>query len=202
MEIAREWISLTYGDDEKVAENVEKILMMSWPAYEKYNAPLAIGWMVNPSYHFGPNVDGYEYDRWGTYHRINHSAIGRDRSSNGTGYSQQYFEPLASMYDKIETCPEELLLFFHRVRFDHVMSTGQTLLQYIYDTHFKGVEDVEVMLSLWKELEGKVCPEVYARVLERMTFQLEHSKEWRDRINTYLYRMTEIPDEKGRKIYD
>lgn len=201
-EIAQEWIALTFGDDAQVMENIQTILMTSWPAYEKYNAPLGIGWMVNPSYHFGPNVDGYEYDRWGTYHRISHSAIGRDRSSRGTGYSQQYPEPLASMYDKIETCPEELLLFFHRVRFDHVMSTGETLLQHIYNTHFEGVEDVERMLQLWKALEGKVEPEAYARVWERMQFQLEHAKEWRDRINTYLYRMTEIPDAQGRKIYE
>ncbi|MBQ3879926.1 MAG: alpha-glucuronidase, partial [Oscillospiraceae bacterium] len=190
------------GCDKQVMENVEKILMMSWPAYEKYNAPLGIGWMVNPSYHFGPNVDGYEYDRWGTYHRISHSAIGRDRSSRGTGYAQQYPEPLASMYNEIDTCPEELLLFFHRVRFDHVMKSGETLLQHIYNTHFEGVEDVEKMASLWDALEGKIEPEAFARVKERMAFQLEHSKEWRDRINTYMYRMTEIPDAKGRKIYE
>ncbi len=201
-EIAQEWIALTYGTDEQVMANVEKILMMSWPAYEKYNAPLAIGWMVNPSYHFGPNVDGYEYDRWGTYHRISHSAIGRDRSSRGTGYAQQYPEPLASMYNEIDTCPEELLLFFHRVRFDHVMKSGETLIQHIYNTHFEGVEDVEKMIALWDALEGKIEPEAFARVKERMAFQLEHSKEWRDRINTYMYRMTEIPDAKGRKIYE
>ena len=82
------------------------------------------------------------------------------------------------------------------------MSTGETLLQHIYNTHFEGVEDVERMLQLWKALEGKVEPEAYARVWERMQFQLEHAKEWRDRINTYLYRMTEIPDAQGRKIYE
>ena len=163
---------------------------------------MAIGWMVNPNYHFGPNVDGYEYDRWGTYHRITHSAIGRDRSSRGTGYSQQYPEPLRSIYDNIDTCPEELLLFFHRVRFDHIMSTGETLLQRIYDTHFEGAEDAEKMLSLWKELEGAIEPSAFERALKRLTFQAEHAKEWRDRINTYFWRMTEIPDAKGRKIYE
>lgn len=201
-EIAREWIMLTYGSDEMVLENVLKILMMSYPAYEKYNAPLGIGWMVNPGNHFGPNVDGYEYDRWGTYHRITHSAIGRDRSSRGTGYSQQYPEPLRSIYDNIDSCPEELLLFFHRVRFDHVMSTGETLLQRIYDTHFEGAEDAEKMLSLWRELEGLIEPGAFERALKRLEFQAEHAKEWRDRINTYFWRMTEIPDDKGRKIYE
>lgn len=200
--IADEWIRLTLGEDPLVRENTQAILMMSWPTYEKYTAPLAIGWMVAPYNHFDPFVDGYEYDRWGTYHRISHSAIGVDRSSRGTGYSQQYFEPLASMYDRIETCPEELLLFFHRVRFDHVLSTGETLLQHIYNTHFEGVEDAAHMLALWQALEGRVDGAVYERVLGRMRFQLAHAKEWRDRINTYMHRMTEIPDAQGRHIYD
>ena len=35
-----------------------------------------------------------------------------------------------------------------------------------------------------------------------MSFQAEHAKEWRDRINTYFWRLTETPDDKGRKIYE
>lgn len=76
------------------------MLMMSWPAYEKYTSPLGIGWMVNPAVHYGPNVDGYEYDRWGTYHRADHLGLGVDRTTQGTGYTQQYREPNASMYEK------------------------------------------------------------------------------------------------------
>lgn len=201
-EIALEWARLTFGDDEKVLENVTKILMMSYSAYEKYTAPLGIGWMVNPGYHFGPNVDGYEYDRWGTYHRASHSAIGRDRSTRGTGYAAQYPEPLKSMYNEIETCPEELLLFFHRVRFDHIMKNGKTLIQRIYDDHFEGAQEADDMLELWKELKGRVEDSVYERVVKRMSFQAEHAKEWRDRINTYFWRLTETPDDKGRKIYE
>lgn len=41
----------------------------------------------------------------------------------------------------------------------------------------------------------------FERVKERLHMQLEHAKEWRDVINTYFYRRTGIPDEKGRKIY-
>ena len=87
--------------------------------------------MVNPSYHYGPNVDGYEYDRWGTYHRADHMGIGVDRSSTGTGYAQQYNEPNASMYENMDTCPEELLLFFHHVPYSYQLKTGKTLIQHI-----------------------------------------------------------------------
>lgn len=200
-EIAAEWITLTFGHDEKVLSNLSKVLMMSWPTYEKYTAPLGIGWMVNPGHHYGPNVDGYEYDRWGTYHRADWKGLGVDRSSKGTGYATQYNEPLSSMYESIETCPEELLLFFHYVPYTHQLSTGKTVIQHIYDTHFEGVEEVAEMFDLIKEIQDRIDPEVYKRIAARMEHQLEHAKEWRDVINSYFYRKSGIEDAKGRKIY-
>ena len=200
-EIAQEWIRCTFGQDEEVLEKIEKILMMSWPAYEKYTSPLGIGWMVNPNYHYGPNVDGYEYDRWGTYHRADHLGLGVDRSHNGTGYAQQYLEPNTSMYDAIETCPEELLLFFHYIPYTYELKSGKTLIQHIYDTHFEGAEDVEEMAALWDSLKGKVPEKVFLRVQKRLWHQKDHSKEWRDQINSYFYRKSMIPDNKNRAIY-
>lgn len=201
-EIADEWISLTFGRDPKLCAAVKDILLGSWKTYENYTSPLGIGWMVNPNHHYGPNVEGYEYDRWGTYHRASRSAIGVERSSKGTGYAGLYREPNASMYETVETTPEELLLFFHRIRYDYRLKDGRTLLQYIYDTHFEGVEQVEKMLSEWNACEGLVDAKRFVRVRERLTKQLADAREWRDRINTYFYRMTEEPDEKGRRIYE
>ncbi|HIU75116.1 MAG TPA: alpha-glucuronidase [Candidatus Pelethocola excrementipullorum] len=200
-EIAEEWIGCTYGGDQEVQEKIMKILMMSWPAYEKYTSPLGIGWMVNPNHHYGPNVDGYEYDRWGTYHRADHKGIGVERGSAGTGYVQQYREPNASIYEKIETCPEELLLFFHYIPYAYRLSTGKTLIQHIYDTHFEGVQDVEEMAALWDSLEGKIPEQSFRRVQSRLEHQKSHSKEWRDQVNSYFYRKSMITDEKERTIY-
>ena len=200
-EIATEWINLTFGDDEQVKEVLLNILLHSRETYEKYTAPLGIGWMVNPNYHYGPNVDGYEYDRWGTYHRADHLGMGVDRSHAGTGYAGLYNEPNASMYDNPKTCPEELLLFFHHVPYNYRLKTGKTMLQHIYDTHFEGAEEVEQMKRQFDTLKGKLPDAVYARIEERMTHQAEHSKEWRDQINTYFFRKSGIPDEKGRQIY-
>lgn len=200
-DIATEWIRLTFNDNPKVIENIRKILMMSWPAYEKYNAPLGIGWMVSPSFHYGPDPDGYEYSKWGTYHKADHLGIGMDRTDKGTGYALLYNEPLASMYNDPDKCPDELKLFFHHMRYDYVLRSGKTIIQHIYDTHFEGAEDVEAMAGLWKELEDLIDAEAYERVCGRMNHQLEHSKEWRDVINSYFYRKTLTEDEKGRKLY-
>lgn len=200
-EIAGEWIGCTFGPEKELQETIGKILLESRNTYEKYTSPLGIGWMVNPNHHYGPNVDGYEYDRWGTYHRADHLGLGVERGKEGTGYAQQYREPNASMYDKIETCPQELLLFFHYVPYTYSLNNGKTLIQHIYDTHFEGVEEAEAMKAAWDSLVGRIPEEVYQRVQQRLEHQVWHAKEWRDQINSYFYRKSMIPDEKGRIIY-
>lgn len=200
-EIANEWIIQTFGQQKKVLESIYKILMMSWPAYEKYTSPLGIGWMVKPNTHYGPDVDGYEYDRWGTYHKADHKGIGMDRSEEGTAFCRQYNEPLASLYADKRTCPEELILFFHHLDYDYVLSTGKTVLQHIYDTHFEGAKEAEDFRKLWLELKEFLEGEVYERGLHRFNHQAEHAKEWCDVINSYFYRKTGIGDKHGRKIY-
>ena len=200
-EIAEEWIRLTLSNEDEVVDAVKKILLGSRKTYEKYTCPLGIGWMVNPMGHYGPSVDGYEYSRWGTYHRADCKGLGIDRTKSGTGYAQQYYEPNASMYENKDTCPEELLLFFHHLPYTYRLKTGKSIIQHIYDTHSEGVEEVEEMLSLWNSLAGRIDREVFRTVAERLGMQLDNAKEWRDQVNTYFYRKSGIPDEKGRKIY-
>ena len=198
--IAREWTELTLGSE--VEQEIVPMLMKSWSTYEKYTSPLGIGWMVTPHYHYGPDIDGYEYDRWGTYHRANRDGLGVDRTPAGTGYTDQYNEPWRTVYADPETCPEELLLFFHYVRYDAVLKSGKTLIQHIYDTHFEGVEEVEEMIARWESLQDKLAEDVYERVHERMERQLANAREWRDRVNTYFYRKSGAKDAQGRKIYE
>ena len=201
-EIAKEWLYLTFGNDDVVKDTVYEILMKSWPTYEKYTAPLGLTNCCDSSIHNRPDVDAHEFTPWGIYFRANWEAIGVDRSSKGTGFATLYNSPLKEQYETMGTCPEELLLFFHRVRYDHILKNGKTLLQHIYDTHFEGVEDVDYMATLWDLLKGKIDNDIYERVCERFEFQKKDSRMWRDVINTYFYRRSGVPDNKGRKIYD
>ncbi len=155
-DIARDFILQTYSAHPTVVANLSHILLNSWLTYEKYNAPLGLGWLCNNGMHYGPGPDVYEY--------------------------------------------ENLKLFFYRMKYDDVLSSGKTLLQHIYDTHFEGVGDVEVFVQKWDELKGLVPDDVFTRVQGRFRQQLAHSKEWRDVINTYFYRRTGIPDAHGRLI--
>jgi alpha-glucuronidase len=200
--ITNEWIGQTFGQDELILQQISQMLLKSWSIYEKYTSPLGVGWMVNPSHHYGPNVDGYEYSVWGTYHFADCEGIGVDRTvKTGTGYTAQYFKENAEMYESIETCPDELLLFFHHVPYTHELKSGETVIQHIYNTHFEGVEEAEGLIDSWSQLKNKVDEERFNDVLKRLEEQASHSKEWRDIINTYFYRKSGIKDEKNREIY-
>jgi alpha-glucuronidase len=199
--IAQEWARLTFGAVEPVETVLTRILMESWPAYEKYNAPLGIGWMCNPHHHYGPNVDGYEYDRWGTYHRADCKGIGVDRTEAGTNYVSQYSPELKALYENLETCPDELVLFFHHLPYTYRLKSGKTVIQHIYDTHFEGAEMAASFYEAVESIKDLLKPEVYARLHERLAHQKSHSCDWRDVINTYFYRKSGIEDEQGRQIY-
>ena len=200
-EIAEEWVGMTYTNEKEVKEAVVGLLMGSRSTYEKYTSPLGIGWMVTPNTHYGPSVDGYEYSRWGTYHRADHLGLGVDRTDSGTGYVRQYHEPNASRYNSVEECPEELLLFFHHLPYIHMLKSGKTLIQHIYDSHFEGVEEVEEMIRVWEGLRDRIPEDSYQLVRERFDRQLYNAKEWRDQVNSYFYRKSGISDEKSREIF-
>ncbi|MCL2127134.1 MAG: alpha-glucuronidase, partial [Treponema sp.] len=200
-DIAREWSVLSFGPG-PAAETAGDLLMKSYPAYEKYNAPFGVCFMVTPGLHYGPNIEGYEFSRWGTYHRADAQAIGIDRGPAGTGYTGQYSEKNSALFSSAASCPENLILFFHRLRYDYIMKNGETLLQNIYDTHFEGCEEVEAMVEMWKSLEALLSAGIYQPVLSRFLRQLENAREWRDQINTYFCRRTGVPDKRGRKIYE
>ncbi|RIX52653.1 alpha-glucuronidase [Paenibacillus nanensis] len=201
-QITAEWIRQSLGCDPEVETVVSDMLRKSWGIYESYTAPLGVGWMVNPNHHYGPNVDGYEYSKWGTYHFADCRGIGVDRTAEtGTGYTAQYHSPWRETFNSLELCPDELLLFFHHVPYTHVLHSGNTVIQHIYDTHFEGAEEAAALLEAWKSLEGRIEADYFALVAERLAVQSEHAKEWRDVINTYFYRKSGIADRQGRLIY-
>ncbi len=200
-EIAREWVKLTFNLEKELEDKLVDMLLNSREIYEKYTSPLGIGWMVTPGDHYGPSVDGYEYSRWGTYHRADHLGLGVDRTDKGTGYAQQYYPENAQMYNDPKTCPENLLLFFHHIPYTWKLKSGQSLIQYIYDVHFEGYSKAQELLESWKSFEGKVPERTYNCVMHRFEMQVNNAHEWCDQVNSYFYRKSGIPDEKNRPIY-
>ncbi|MFI0718560.1 alpha-glucuronidase [Streptomyces sp. NPDC021224] len=205
-----EWIGLTFvpllsreRDPRVLRRTLHALMDGSWRTYERYTAPLGVGFMVRPGNHYGPDVDGYEYQPWGTYHFADRDGIGVDRTrATGTGYTGQYPRPWSDVYEDLATCPDELLLFFHHVPYGHVLHSGVTVVQHIYDTHFAGADEAAAMRERWTELAGTglVDAALYARVLERLDEQVRCAGEWRDQVNAYFLRKSGVPDAHGRLI--
>ncbi|PZG18471.1 alpha-glucuronidase [Nonomuraea aridisoli] len=202
-DVLDEWISLTFpGDTGRLRRTLHEIMDGSWRTYERYTAPLGVGFMVRPGHHYGPDVDGYEYTPWGTYHFADRDGVGVDRTrATGTGFTGQYPQPWSDVYESLEECPDELLLFFHHVPYGHVLHDGTTVIQHIYDTHFAGAEEAAAMREQWEKAAGDVPPELHAKVRELLDEQVRGAREWRDQINTYFFRKSGIPDAHGRRVY-
>lgn len=201
-QIAREWIRAAVTAEEETAEVICKMLLSSREIYESYTSPLGVGWMVTPHYHYGVDVDGYEYSPWGTYHYSDRNGMGADRTkATGTGYTAQYAPHNEEMYENAASCPEELILFFHHLPYTYMLKSGKTLIQHIYDSHFEGAERAEELLVRWRALKDKLPEDIYREAEVRFEKQLQNSRQWRDVINTYFYRKSGIDDIRGRKIY-
>ncbi len=198
--VLRRWARLTYRLPVEREDALTALLMSSRGIYEQYTASLGLCWMVRPDNHYGPSPGGYEFDVWGTYHRADRNAVGVDRTAAGTGFVNQYPPEIRARYDTPGACPDNLKLFFHRLRYDFVMADGRTLIQRIYDDHFEGCARAEAMAGAVAALD---LPEPdRSEALERMALQIKNAREWRDVINTFFHRLSGIDDEKGRKIYD
>lgn len=200
--IASEWAAATFSGDERLHEALTDILLMSRRAYENYTSPLGVGFMVTPGGHYGPNIDGYEYSPWGTYHFADRDGVGVDRTPSGSGYTEQYPAALATRYRDLSTCPERMLLFFHHVSYNQTLpESGVSLIQRIYDTHYEGVEEVRRMRELWDAVKWQVAEGMREDIDRRWVAQEHNATEWRDQVCTYFLRHSGVPDEKGRTIY-
>lgn len=201
--ILDEWIGLTFpGAGDRLRATLHAIMDDSGRTYERYTAPLGVGFMVRPGHHYGPDVDGYEYTPWGTYHHADRDGVGVDRTvATGTGFTAQYPEPWSAVFEARDRCPDELALFFHHLPYGHVLRDGTTVIQHIYDTHFAGAAETEQMRRRWAEVATEVDQELHRRVADRLDEQVRNAAEWRDQINTYFFRKSGVPDVRARPIH-
>lgn len=205
--ILDEWIDLTFApqrtqDPRLVRDTLHRVMDDSWRTYERYTTPLGVGFMVRPGHHYGPDVDGYEYTPWGTYHHADREGVGRDRTrATGTGFTGQYPPPWRDIYESLDQCPDEVLLFFHHVPYGHRLHSGKTVIQHIYDSHFAGFEEAREMQRRWEGLAGLIDDRVFERVRDRLDEQVRSAREWRDQVNAYFFRKSGVPDERGRTLY-
>src|SRR6201992_2885900 len=199
-EIIDSWTRLTFGNDPKVVFVVNGLQVNSWRVYELYTGPLGIGGLTNIlGVHYGPGIESAERNGWGQWFRADNKGIGMDRTvATGTGYIGQYPPQLASIYESLATCPDDLLLFMHHVAYDHVLHDGKTVVQYVYDAHYEGAATAATYALRWQQLHGLIDNERYNQVLALFTYQAGHAIVWRDAVTRWFQHISGIDDKLGR----
>ncbi len=86
----------------------------------------------------------------------------------------------------------------HHVPYTHLLHSGKTVIQHIYDSHYEGAEAAASYVDQWRSLQGRIDAERYARVLEQLDYQAGHAEVWRDAVSEWFLRTSGIPDAKGR----
>ena len=204
-EIAHEWLVQTYeNQDERFTKPVEMMMMTSREACVNYMMPLGLHHIFKFDHHYGPEPDGFiaSYPlEWCPvyYHKADGQGVGFDRSSKGTDAVGQYPEPYRSLYDNIETCPEEYLLWFHHVPWTYKMKSGSTLWQELCMKYNMGVAMVEVYRDFWHTSAKQYMKgheQEWQHTDSLLNVQLENAKEWRNTCLKYFQTFSKM------KIYE
>jgi alpha-glucuronidase len=196
-DIAREWIRMTYSNDQSVVDPLLQIMMISREAGVNYRTPLGLHHQMAWHHHYGPGPWIKDKPRadWTSvyYNRADDEGIGFDRTKTGSNAVSQYFPPLDEQFGELETCPEKYLLWFHHVPWDYKMKSGRTLWEELCFYYYKGVDQVREMQKTWDSLEGKIDTERFTHVQSLLKIQLRDAIEWRNACLLYFQTFSNMP---------
>lgn len=190
-EIAREWLAQTFTTDRRFVEPMTQVMMESREAVVDYMMPLGLHHIFAWGHHYGPEpwceVPGARAD-WlpSYYHQADKEGLGFDRSRTGSDAVSQYPDSLARVFDSLEQCPEEYLLWFHHVSWNQKLRSGRSLWDELCYKYQKGVDEVRAFQRIWKDMQPYVDAERYQAVAERLDIQARDAVWWKDACLEYF----------------
>ena len=105
----------------------------------------------------------------------------------------QYAPPVAEVFDDVARTPEEFLLWFHHVPWNHPMRSGRPLWDELVLRYDRGVGTVRDMRATWDGLDGRIDPERHAQVAAFLAIQQDEAQWWRDASVAYFQSMSGRP---------
>ncbi|HEX8263192.1 MAG TPA: alpha-glucuronidase family glycosyl hydrolase [Allosphingosinicella sp.] len=200
--IAEEWARMTWSNDPAVAGTVAAMMMGSRQAVVDYMTPLGLHHLMATGHHYGPGpwVDGLERADWNPtyYHRADRNGIGFDRTASGSNAVAQYAPPVAARFGSLATVPDDYLLWFHHVPWDHRLRSGRTVWDELVWRYSRGVGKVRDMRRAWAALEPRIDRERFAQVAAFLAIQEEEALWWRDASIAYFRSVSRRPLPKGQ----
>ncbi|MBZ0295414.1 MAG: alpha-glucuronidase [Anaerolineae bacterium] len=194
--IAEEWLRMTFSNDDHFVEAATALMIESREAVVDYMTPLGLHHIMARDHHYGPGpwVDEGRPD-WTSvyYHRADQEGIGFDRTASGSNAVSQYHSPYREQLADLDTCPEELLLWFHHVPWQHTMKSGRTLWDELCDRYNQGVESVRRMQQTWASLAAYVDEARFVHVQSLLRIQEQEACWWRDACLLYFQTFSQLP---------
>lgn len=195
-DIATDWARMTWSNQRHVVDTIVAMMMGSWDAVVNYQTPLGVAHQFRSSDHYGPAPnEWFIRDDWSPvyYNRADSAGLGYDRSPTGSDLAGQYFPTLAARYGDIDTVPEDLLMWFHHVPWDHRMRSGKTMWDELVNRYQTGVQYVTWLRETWATLQPHIDARRFAEVRDKLALHEADAADWRDTSVRYWQEFSGLP---------
>ena len=204
-QIANEWLAQTFSTQSNHNSkfsilNSQLLLLMldSREACVNYMMPLGIHHIFAGTHHYGPepwySPKGIRAD-WTPpyYHKADSIGMGFDRTLNGSANVKQYPDSLCRLYNDINTCPENLLTWFHHVPWDFRMKSGRTFWDELCHKYDEGVHQARHFLAVWDAVQPYVDSQRFNEIQRKLRIQARDAEWWRDACLLYFQTFSHRP---------
>jgi alpha-glucuronidase len=200
-QIAIEWTQMTLTHDAHAVKSIVRLMLESHRAVVNYMTPLGLHHLFWGGHHYGPAPwwDTEKREDWNPvyYHKADGFGIGFDRTKTGSNTVSQYRLPVRRQFADLQRCPEEFLLWFHHVSWDHKLKSGRTLWDEIALHYQSGVDWVRSTRATWATLNGAIDPEKHAAIAKKLAIQERDAVWWRDACLLYFQTFAKRPLPRG-----
>lgn len=195
--IAEDWVRMTFSNDAAFVQPVVELMMNSREAAVDYMTPLGLAHLMGTGHHYGPApwVNDLSRADWNPtyYHRADAQGIGFERGPAGSNATAQYSRDVAAQFADPAKTPEQFLLWFHHLPWEHRMRSGRRLWDEFVLRYSRGVEAVSGMRRTWAALERFVDAERFTQVAAFLAIQEQEARWWRDACIAYFQSINKLP---------
>ena len=193
----------TFAADAATIDAIVEMMMMSREAVVDYMMPLGLHHLFDTGHHHGPGpwVSDLARPEWNPtyYHQADRDGVGFDRSASGSNAVAQYAKAVATPWSDPRTTPDNLLLWFHHVRWDYRMPSGRTLWEELVAHYDRGVAAAAELGLRWHALEGRIDSRRFDDTAVLLRVQHREAIWWRDACIAYFQSVNGLPMPAGTR---
>jgi alpha-glucuronidase len=189
-QIANEWIRQTFTNKQAFVDTVQQLMLASREIMVNYMTPLGLHHIMGYGHHYGPAPWYNKAPRadWNPvyFHKADSAGIGFNRTATGSNALAQYQPAVQQQFGNMATCPEDYLLWFHHVPWDHKMRSGKTLWETMCEKYYIGVDSVRWMQRSWSRMQKYIDRERFWQVTQLLAIQEQEAVWWRNACVLYF----------------